>query len=201
MDFPYNGNASLWMETITANPYTYKFSLRAYTGLLQIPYGAGTGTFPIFRLKPWTVGITGLYGCTVVIISSRQHAGFFHAWESPAFMSDAAFQMDVMNWLGSRPFNPAFLSFFAKDNIRVWIFSPRPHGTTDSNPIGGQLLYQDKLNQLSARVATIFPGSPIQMFGYLKTNKETSEGFNSAKGKSTDPDSTDVHKSWHFQSL
>ena len=130
---------------------------------------------------PLHIFVSGLYGCTAVVIASRQGVWIGHFWESPSFLAnDPQFQEQVLDAIKNGdtdrmpspfPLAEAGRILSSGTNVQIFISTPIAMETGSQD-----LLYQDRVEQVRALLTgqgAPFNGVPVTVRGYVKpTNYE-----------------------------
>ena len=127
--------------------------------------------YPLLN-QPFGLAVTGLYGCTSLIVTSTKGVWLSHFWENPSFndptlnaaQQQARFQQQILSILGpgdGTPLFPGLSQFmgpngaFAPDtNVQVIIVTPQNR----YNPVPGVMMYASMAQQIAATVTQLFGG-------------------------------------------
>ncbi|KKA18785.1 Uncharacterized protein T310_7252 [Rasamsonia emersonii CBS 393.64] len=130
---------------------------------------------------PEKLYVTGLFGCTSVVIISEAGVWFSHFWESPSFEGDdAQFESQVIDAIksGDGPKMPSPFPLAADgqilnpaNNVEIYISTPK-------DPNTGQFLYSDRVALIESTLTgdgAPWKGVPVTIRGYLKPIDERQE--------------------------
>lgn len=163
---PYNGNQNyfIWQQFID--------TVRDVVAMSNIPGHASTALYRPLLNQPFGMAVTGLYGCTSLIIISTKGVWMSHFWENPSFIvpfddpveQQARFEQQVINILGPGDGNlfPGLTQFinsngpFSPDsNVQAIIVTPQDR----YNPLPGIRMYENMVQQIAGNVTKLFGGN------------------------------------------
>jgi hypothetical protein len=139
--------------------------------------------------------VTGLYGCTSVVVVSTKGAWISHFFEANSFLEgQAKFEQDVLDGMTSgdgTPFMQGLEQYtnlngiFADDTDPTAIIVT-PDEVPSPFPPTGNALYPNMVDQIKTRLLSIMPSlepNPPEVFTYTKTNQFTASDWSKSIGK------------------
>ena len=144
--------------------------------------------FPFGRIED-NFGVSGLHGCTSVIVVSETAVWISHFWEDPGFTKgQARFQQDVLKFLsrgagdgtGSANIMPGLnqnINFLASRNPTIIIMTPRHRDGRSGN-----LQYPELIDQVKAQLDSVLPNIRKEVIDYVRAT-DTDHLENSPTGK------------------
>lgn len=132
---------------------------------------------------PLHIYLSGLVGCTAIVIASQQGVWIGHFWEAPSFVGDdPQFQELVLDPITNgdtnrmpSPFPLAEAGGILSSGTNVRIFISTPLDLKTGNQ---KLLYPDKVEQVKSLLTAQgapFNGVPIEVRGYVKATQDEVE--------------------------
>lgn len=187
-DHPYYGNAGIFV-------YFESWKARASDPRRVKGEPPSSALFYSLLNQPFNLRLDGLYGCTSLIVISKQGVWISHLFESPSFKNQNNFQRQVLDVLGpgdGTPLMPGLTQFLGPGAAfgpgtqpQAHIITPRKHGDPEL------LAYNGFVEQIKYHIKNLFyaAGSPltdsIKITGYTPINPKDNPLAHSstAKGK------------------
>lgn len=164
---PYNGNQNyfIWQQFMN--------TVRSVVALSRDPAHPSTARYQPLLNQPFGMAVTGLYGCTSLIITSTKGVWMSHFWENPSFndpllnaaQQQARFEQQVISKLGPGDGNnimPGLTQFitpngqFSPDShVQAVIITPQNR----NNPVPGVRMYNNMVQQIAGNVTNLFGGN------------------------------------------
>lgn len=141
--------------------------------------GVSSSQFITFDNAEHNIYVSGLEGCTSVIVVSRKGAWASHFWETPAFSFTGAndrFQADVLDYLNT-DLGSHRASFDDSGTAKIYIMTT----TTQDNNLNGPGAadngnwppeYPGRISQITTLLNGMLPGVPIDTFVYQRQRDE-----------------------------
>lgn len=141
--------------------------------------GVSSSQFITFDNAEHNIYVSGLEGCTSVIVVSRNGAWASHFWETPAFSftgTNDRFQADVLDYL-TTDLGSHQASFADSSTTKIYIMTT----TTQENNLNGPGAadngdwppeYPGRIAQITKLLNGMLPGVPIDTFVYQRQRNE-----------------------------
>lgn len=140
--------------------------------------GVSSSQFVAFDNSEHNIYVSGLEGCTSVIVVSRLGAFASHHWETPSFSftgPNDQFQADVINYLTTalQPLGAPGSTFGDSATTHIYIMTPTIQANNlnsrgDSSNGDFPQEYSDRITDITSTLNGILPNVPIETFVYQR---------------------------------
>ncbi|KAI5459515.1 hypothetical protein BGZ63DRAFT_455139 [Mariannaea sp. PMI_226] len=139
--------------------------------------------------QPFNLAVTGLVGCTAVVVVSAFAVYMAHFFEAPSFQSQENFEADVLDFLtygDNSDGMPSLWQLAHPDQTDAWFqpdSGPKAFIITPLERSGNQgLAYEDQAHQLANELQAMMPSAEITIVPYeIRFNSH--DYLNTASGK------------------